>query len=57
MLATVCSKSFNLGCSSTQTENLQMYMLGFKEAKEPGIKFCLTLEKERGFQKNICLLH
>ena len=57
MLAMVCSKSFNLGCSSTQTENLQIYMLGFKKAKEPGIKFCLTLEKERGFQKNICLLH
>ena len=53
ILARVCSKSFNLGCSRTQTENFQMYKLGFKEAKEPEIKFCLTLEKERGFQENI----
>ena len=36
-----------------KTENFQMYKLGFKEAKEPEVKFCWTLEKERGFQKNI----
>ena len=53
MLARVCSKSFNLGFSSTKAENFQMYKLGFKEAKEPEVKFCWTLEKERGFQKNI----
>ena len=35
MLAKLCLDSFNLGFSSTWTENSQMYKLGFKEAEEP----------------------
>ena len=38
MLASLCSKSFQLGFSSTWTENFQMYKLGFKEAEKPEIK-------------------
>ena len=37
-LASLCSKSFRLGFSSTWTENFQMYKLGFDEAEEPEIK-------------------
>ena len=38
MLARVCSKSFNLGCSRTQTENFQMYKLDLKKEEEPEFK-------------------
>ena len=38
MLASLCSKSFKLGFSSTWTKKFQMYKLGFKEAEEPEIK-------------------
>ena len=38
MLSRLCAKSFKLGFSSTWTDNIQMYKLGFKEAEKPEIK-------------------
>ena len=38
MLSRSCLKSFKLGFSNMSTENFQIYRLGFKEAKELGIK-------------------
>ena len=38
MLASLCSKSFKLGFSSTWTKNFQMYKLDFKKTEEPEIK-------------------
>ena len=38
ILATLCSKSFKLGFSSTWTENFQMYKLNLEKAEEPEIK-------------------
>ena len=39
MLARLCSKSFNLGISSTWTEKFQMYKLNLEKAEEPEVKF------------------
>ena len=38
MPARLCSKSFKLGFSNTQTETFQVYKLDFKKAEEPEIK-------------------
>ena len=38
MLVRLCSKTFNLGFSSTGIENFQMYELGLEKAEEPDIK-------------------
>ena len=52
--ARLCSKFFKLGFSSMQTENFQMYDLGFKEAEEPEIKlptFTGSWKKQGSFRK------
>ena len=56
MLARLCSKSFKLGCSSTWTENFQMYKLDLEKAEESEIvsNICWIIEKAGEFQKNIC---
>ena len=38
MLTRLCSKSWNLGFSSTSTGNFQMFKLGTKKAEKPEIK-------------------
>ena len=54
-LASLCSKSFRLGFSSTWTENFQMYKLGLEKAEEPETKLPTFAESEkaREFLKNI----
>ena len=58
MLAKLCLDSFNLGFSSTWTENSQMYKLGLDKAKEPEIKFPASVgswRKQGNFRKiSIC---
>ena len=54
MLASLCSKFFILGFSSTRTENFQMYKLSFEEAEESEIKlptYVEIMEKAKEFKK------
>ena len=56
MLVRLCSKSFQLGFSSTWIKNFQIYKLGLEKAEELDIKlptFVGSLKKAREFQKNI----
>ena len=53
-LARVCSKSFDLGFSSTWVENFQMYKLGLEKVKEWEIKvptFTESWRKQWSFRK------
>ena len=51
-LVRLCTKSFNLGFSSTWTENFQMYKLYLEYAEEPRSNFQNSLNhKAREFQK------
>ena len=43
MLERLCLKSFQLGFSSTWTENFQMYKVGLDKAEEPEIKLPIFL--------------
>ena len=54
-LASLCSKSFRLGFSSTWTENFQRYELGLEKAEEAETKLPMFAESEkaREFLKNI----
>ena len=61
MLARLCSKSFNLGFSSTLTKNFQMYKLDFEGAEDPQIKLPALVgswRKQKNFRKRIyfCLI-
>ena len=46
-LSKVCSKTFKLGFSNIQTENFQMYRVGFKEAKVLKIRLSTFIESRR----------
>ena len=56
MLARLCSKSFKLDFSSTETENFQIYKLGFKRqrTRDQIANMHWIMKKAREFQKNIC---
>ena len=43
MPASLCSKSFNLGFSSTWTENFQMFKLDLEKGEEPEINIHVTM--------------
>ena len=55
ILSSLCSKSFNLGFSSTWDEKFNIYKLDLEKAEKPQIaNIRWIIEKAREFQKNIC---
>ena len=60
MLASLCSKSFKLGFSSTWTQNFQMYKLDLETAEEPEIKSPTSAgsqKKQENSKNNLLMLH